>query len=501
MLAAAISVLSLSVLPSASRPLPELPQINGVYSTVSTVTDLTIAFLFFRGFVHIRSWSLLILTMTFIVTGILAAVYLLSFPGGLVPGTLVVGTTQTSGWIWLFRHLVYPLLILVAMAAEFTFPTGRHEVRPVGPVIAAGLAGAVVIATGLVLLATVTIEALPAVIAADGRQWLWPVGVLGWSAASLILVALVSVWVVSRGRHVLYLWLAASLVAAFFEVVPALLGMYRFSLGWYLSRLNGVVSSGCLLVMFLTEIDRLQSRLRESLRDLGETNRTLEQRVIERTRDLEGLNQQLRKAVSAKDLLLREVYHRVKNNLQVVDTLLALQIRQTPAIAGDLSDLRHRVHALGLIHQKLMESQDLETINLEDFLRDLCQTLAASYGVEHHYVILKVTIKPDGVSIGIDFAISLGLLVTELVSNAYKHAFPSGRAGIVEVRLTLVGDGEARLVVADNGVGMPATRGPVTIGRQIIAELVDQLDGQIAIHQDHGTQVTVTFPCPPGLPC
>jgi two-component sensor histidine kinase len=110
-------------------------------------------------------------------------------------------------------------------------------------------------------------------------------------------------------------------------------------------------------------------------------------------------------------------------------------------------------------------------------------------------------LSSGAVQLEIDFAISLGLLVTELVSNAYKHAFPSGRAGIVEVGLTLVGDGEARLVVADNGVGMPATFGTVTIGQHIIAELVDQLDGEIAIHQDHGTQVAVTFPCPPGLPC
>ena len=93
------------------------------------------------------------------------------------------------------------------------------------------------------------------------------------------------------------------------------------------------------------------------------------------------------------------------------------------------------------------------------------------------------------------------MLVTELVTNAYKHAFPSDQPGTIDVSLTIIGEGKARLAVSDNGIGMPAAPSPVTVGQQIIAELVDQLDGEMTMDQNQGTHIIVTFPCPPELPC
>jgi two-component sensor histidine kinase len=149
----------------------------------------------------------------------------------------------------------------------------------------------------------------------------------------------------------------------------------------------------------------------------------------------------------------------------------------------------------------LMQSAGLETIKLRDFLSNLCRSMAASYTDRQGKVTLNVSVEPYDAVIKIDFAIPLGLLVTELATNAYKHAFPSGRHGAIDVSLTVIGAGEASLVVSDNGVGMPAATPLGTVGQQIIAQLVDQLDGEMTMDNRQGTQLTVTFPCPPGLPC
>jgi two-component sensor histidine kinase len=246
-----------------------------------------------------------------------------------------------------------------------------------------------------------------------------------------------------------------------------------------------------------------QRRLLEDLADLVMMEieaRSATLALRQEIRKHQETEQRLHRTLAEKETLLREVYHRVKNNLQVVDTLLALQIRQIPVAAESLRELRYRVYSLGLVHQKLMQSENLEMINLRDFIRDLCQTLATPYGQQLGNMSLNVAVEADGV-IDIDSAITLGLLITELVSNAYKHAFLSDRSGTVDVSLTSLGNDRARLIVADTGVGLSASPQPITIGQQIIAELVDQLGAEMTVHQNHGAQISVTFPCPLGLPC
>jgi two-component sensor histidine kinase len=208
----------------------------------------------------------------------------------------------------------------------------------------------------------------------------------------------------------------------------------------------------------------------------------------------------LHRSLAEAETLLREVHHRVKNNLQVVDTLLALQMRQTPAVADSLRDLRHRVHCLGIIHHKIMQSPDLETINLRELLQDLCQTLASLYKGQAD-VSLNVTVEPGDASIKIDFAITLGLLITELVTNASKHVFATDRRGTIDVSLTSTGEGKARLAVSDSGADISKQEPDVTMGQQIIAELVDQLDGVMDTDQKWATGIAITFPCPPEWPC
>jgi two-component sensor histidine kinase len=148
-----------------------------------------------------------------------------------------------------------------------------------------------------------------------------------------------------------------------------------------------------------------------------------------------------------------------------------------------------------------MQSSDLETTKLGEFLRDLGQALAAPYTTRPGKVTLNVTVEPHDAAIKIDFAIPLGLLVTELVSNACKHAFRPGQPGTIDVSLAIAGEGKARLDVSNNDIGMPTAPPPATIGQCIIVELVDQLGGEMTMNRNHGTHITVTFPCPPELPC
>lgn len=202
---------------------------------------------------------------------------------------------------------------------------------------------------------------------------------------------------------------------------------------------------------------------------------------------------ELRATLAQRDLLLREVYHRVKNNLQIVDGIVMMQVR---ALKDDqareaLKALRSRIYALGLVHHQLMTSKDLETFELEPFLDELTRNILDGGGAQS--VSLDLQVEP--MRAGLDFAIPLGLLVTELVTNTLKHAFKDG-VGRIRVTLKRRADGRYDLIVADNGVGRPEGGVARGLGSVIIAGLVAQLDGEIATHNDNGlvTEITLSPP-------
>jgi two-component sensor histidine kinase len=213
----------------------------------------------------------------------------------------------------------------------------------------------------------------------------------------------------------------------------------------------------------------------------------LERRVEERTAELAALVEEQKATLAQRDLLLREVYHRVKNNLQMVDGLLVMQARQLtdPEARKALRSLRDRVYALGLVHQQLMGSSDLKTFDIAPFLSELSGNIVHGAGPE---VALSVEAIP--LDVGLDFAIPLGLLVNELVTNSLKHAFPEGK-GEIDVNLSRDGDGGLVLVVADNGKGYSREdAGPkasrVALGSTIIEGLVAQMEGTIMVESKRG---------------
>jgi PAS domain S-box-containing protein len=214
-------------------------------------------------------------------------------------------------------------------------------------------------------------------------------------------------------------------------------------------------------------------------------------------RDLERVVEDRTRALEQRDLLLREVYHRVKNNLQIVDGLLvmrALRI-EDPAARQSLLDLRSRVYALGLVHQQLMGSLDLKTFDIVPFLHELSTNLLD--GGTDGSVSLSVDAYP--LRVGLDFAVPFGLLVTELVTNSIKHAFPGGTGNIVVVLRPDEND-QLLLVVRDDGVGIADARHgghpKAGLGMDIVKSLVAQLGGTMIAYSEVGMITEIRTPMP-----
>jgi PAS domain S-box-containing protein len=205
----------------------------------------------------------------------------------------------------------------------------------------------------------------------------------------------------------------------------------------------------------------------------------------------------LKKSLKEKELLLQEIHHRVKNNLQIIVSLLKLQSKYI----FDRRDLeifnksRARVETMSLIHEKLYKSVDLANINMANYLKDLTGHLFKAYSMNPADFILNV--NSENVNAGIDTAIPCGLIINELVSNALKHAFRINQKGKIEINVCL-NEGNIILRVCDNGVGLPKDfeiEKSDSLGLQLVCTLVKQLDGNISINSSSaGTAYTISFP-------
>ena len=206
---------------------------------------------------------------------------------------------------------------------------------------------------------------------------------------------------------------------------------------------------------------------------------------------------QLRAALAEKTVLLDEVHHRVKNNLQVIISLLALQARgASPEVCAALADTRHRVHAMALTHQLLHEHGDASRLPAGEYLARLGRVLADGHRASSPGVTLVVEGTDAPVRLTLSQAIPCGLLVNELAGNAYRHAFPGGRAGTIRIALSRDG-AVATIVVEDDGVGLPADLDPSatqSLGLQLVPLLVEQLDARLRRLPGPGTRFELRLP-------
>jgi two-component sensor histidine kinase/sensor domain CHASE-containing protein len=198
-----------------------------------------------------------------------------------------------------------------------------------------------------------------------------------------------------------------------------------------------------------------------------------------------------------KSLLLKEIHHRVKNNLQVISGLLYLQARRTKdtKLMEVLNESSNRVKSVALIHQRLQQSKDTVSVELSEYIRDLTTVLLHSCGRDAAVITLNLDLETS-VVIGIDTAVPCGLIVNELISNSLKHAFPEGHGGEINISLHSDDTDTITLVVGDNGVGLPEGldfRKADSLGLQLVMSLVSQLGGSIDIDTRSGTQSTIHF--------
>ncbi|NMB77521.1 MAG: PAS domain S-box protein [Methanomicrobiales archaeon] len=248
--------------------------------------------------------------------------------------------------------------------------------------------------------------------------------------------------------------------------------------------------------------------LKEAQESIRRANESLEKRVLERTEDLRKANEQLTAEIIARNLaekeisqsleekvlLLREIHHRVKNNLQIVASLLKLQSRfiTDPGTLELIRETQSRVRAMSLVHERIYRSRDIAEINIRDYLTFLAKQVSQFYNVQQHQVGITVTM--EDVMADIDTVTPLGLIMNELVSNSLKHGFPGGRKGVISIACTPQGNNRLRFVYHDSGVGMPAGfdwKNAESLGLRLVNSLVDQLEGTIDLEPGDGTTFVI----------
>ncbi len=203
------------------------------------------------------------------------------------------------------------------------------------------------------------------------------------------------------------------------------------------------------------------------------------------------------KRAEERTTLLREIHHRVKNNLQVVSSLLGLQSRSIPdeQTRRMFLESQNRIHTMALIHERLYQSDRLSEIDSSEYIRQLAGHLFRSYGVSSSRVRLVTEI--DDLPLTMDTAVSCGLIINELVSNALKHGFPGGRGGELRIKLRRSEDGDIQLVVSDNGIGLPENVNlwsARSLGLRLVRTLADQLGATVDVRSTGGVETTLTFP-------
>jgi two-component sensor histidine kinase len=245
------------------------------------------------------------------------------------------------------------------------------------------------------------------------------------------------------------------------------------------SRAAATLAIGVLFDLLLFLLVGGQVRLKQKARLLAQKT----------TAELERSRDELAASLAEKDVLLAEVHHRVKNNLQVISSLIQMQARRVgdKAVAAALTECRGRVNAIALIHEKLYEEKDVGKLGFGSYVRSLVDGIVRATHAPTQLVRLDVSV-PD-LHVAVERAIPCGLLLNELVTNALEHAFPDGRPGTLRVELREEAGGRVVLGVSDDGIGLPADLEPAqspSLGLRLVSALTSQLKAKLNVERRAG---------------
>ena len=207
--------------------------------------------------------------------------------------------------------------------------------------------------------------------------------------------------------------------------------------------------------------------------------------------------EQIKQNLKEKEILLSEIHHRVKNNMQVISSLLKLQSAkiEDKKYVEMFKESENRIRSMSLIHEKLYQSGDFANVNFDGYVKNIANDLIRSYAVTPDKI--KLNTKIEDVSLGLDNAIPCGLIVNELISNSLKYAFPKDRKGEIKITFRAINSHEIEFTVSDDGIGIPAEmdiRETESLGLQLVQLLAEnQLDGKIEVDRDGGTAFRIRF--------
>ena len=244
--------------------------------------------------------------------------------------------------------------------------------------------------------------------------------------------------------------------------------------------------------LMLEQIQKHETALRKASQELKVKAKQLEKELNERKQ----AEIKIKKSLQEKEILLKEIHHRVKNNLQVISSLLYLQSNKAyeKETLELFNESQNRIRSMALIHEKLYQSENFYKIDFTDYITGLINDLFSSY--KKKYDTIKTDIEVNNVLLSIDKAIPCGLIINELISNSLKHAFPDGEKGKIKINMTSDNQKEISLIIQDNGKGLPKTleiEKAQTLGLRLVNTLIHQLNGTIKYQKINGTKFLITF--------
>lgn len=464
------------IAPFAAWPGPRWAGITAFLCAFMFVSELATSLLLYIRAAGTRRPSLAMMATAYLYSALMALLYLATFPDAMRQGGQLLGGDQAAAWTFVAWLAGWSLLAAAATLIEMNRSRTAAWWRPsFGAVAAASAFGAVAL---LALL--LTGDDLPTIVVEGRWNGVYLAIFFGLTIAMAAVVALIVVGL--RGRSSVFAWLAVALAAMAIGNALAGLGGERYAFGWLLARVGYLGAAGILFGFFLFLFSKQQKALSDAKAEL-------ERRVRARTAELSA-------ALAERDLLLREVHHRVKNNLQLIDSLLHFQTRRLAdgESRAILQDVRQRVRALGLVHQQLVHEQREGRLRIRPLIEELTDNLARSLGAAQRG--MTITTRSDDLEVDMEMAAPIGLIVTELVTNAAKHAFEEGQSEKrVEVAVRRQ-EGDLALEVRDNGARRPDPNFIQSSGTgvQIVRALVAQLGGVIDAAHRHGTIVRVRAP-------